>query len=100
MIKDALDFTKHHNQQHNNVIDNDKIIVFIGKTLNINKSIIRVSQTSNIAIISILDNIISVKNLCDLYNIVKDNTIYLMAGAEKIKIYIDLKCLYDAIKNG
>ena len=99
MIKDALDFTKHH-QQTNNVIDDDKIILFIAKTLNINKSIIRVSQTTNIAIISIFDNIISVKNLCELYNIINDNTIYLMAGAEKIKIYVDLKCLYNAIKNG
>jgi hypothetical protein len=78
----------------------NEIILFIAKILNINKSIVRVSQTKNIAIISIFDNIISVKNLCELYNIINDNTIYLMSGAEKIKIYIDLKCLHNAMKKG
>lgn len=99
MIKDALDFTKHHTK-HIDYVDDAEIILFIAKTLNINKSIIHVSQTTNIAIISIYDNIISVKNLCNLYNIINDNTLYLMSGLEKIKIYIDLNCLYNAMKNG
>lgn len=101
MIKDAIDFTKHRKKNKEQInLNNIDIIQFIADILHINKTIINVSQTTEIAIISIYDNVISVNALCNLYNIINDKTMYLFSSSNKITLYVDLYKLYNVIKNG
>ena len=101
MIKDAIDFTKHRKNNKEQInLNNIDIIQFIADILHINKTIINVSKTTEIAIISIYDNVISVNSLCNLYNIINDKTMYLLSSSNKITLYVDLYKLYNVIKNG
>lgn len=100
MIKDALDFVKHRKQKIYKNISEKEIIDFISSVLHINKENIEIKNIDENIIVLYIYDIIQLKNLVEFYNIVNDNTIYIMSSSHMIKIYVSFNCIYNVIKNG